>query len=326
MSAAASTPEVSLESNSASEAAPGSWRDAISHEEMLELLKPNDWRSVFTLACTWGMIFACFALVAWFPNPLTILLAVFILGARQLGLAVVMHETSHRTLFSNRKVNDFVGQWLGAYPIWSDCEVYRPYHLQHHAHTGTERDPDLGLATPFPITNKSLWRKVWRDLSGQTGMKFARGSYKRTFGRWSQSADARRAATGVLVTNLALLFILTLAGHPWLYLLWVVAYLTTNTLVTRIRAIAEHAMAPDFSDPLNNTRTTLVRWWERLFIAPNGVNYHLEHHLLMTVPHYNLPKMHALLKERGVIDRACVEEGGYPAILRMAASKAEQPA
>jgi fatty acid desaturase len=52
------------------------------------------------------------------------------------------------------------------------------------------------------------------------------------------------------------------------------------------------------------------------------VNYHLEHHLLMTVPHYHLPRLHALLRERGVLARACVEPAGYGAVLRRAAAKA----
>ena len=92
--------------------------------------------------------------------------------------------------------------------------------------------------------------------------------------------------------------------------------------MTRVRSIAEHALTPNADDPLGNTRTTLARWWERLLIAPNRVNYHLEHHLLMTVPHYKLPQMHALLRERGVLEHACVEREGYRAILRRAASEA----
>jgi fatty acid desaturase len=105
--------------------------------------------------------------------------------------------------------------------------------------------------------------------------------------------------------------------------LWVAAWFTTHTLVTRIRSIAEHALTPDLDDPLGNTRTTVVSWWERLFLAPNRVNYHLEHHLLMTVPHYNLPRMHRLLRERGVLDRACLERG-YWRVLKRAASRAER--
>ena len=133
---------------------------------------------------------------------------------------------------------------------------------------------------------------------------------------------ARRAAVGTLVSNLALVAIFAAVGHPALYLLWVAAWFTTYTLVTRVRAIAEHAMTPaalDPSDPLNNTRTMLARWWERLVVAPNRLNYHLEHHLLMTVPHYNLPRMHHLLAVRGVLEHACVERS-YWSILRRAAS------
>ena len=102
------------------------------------------------------------------------------------------------------------------------------------------------------------------------------------------------------------------------------AWLTTNTLVTRIRSIAEHAMTPDALEPDGRTRTTRADWWERLLIAPNRVNYHLEHHLLITVPHYNLKAMHELLTERGCLANACIETG-YLAVLRRAASKPASP-
>jgi len=296
------------------------WRQALSREDIAGLLEMNDLRSWASVAANWGLTFAAMAAVAVWPNPLTIVAALIVIGTRQLGCAVLMHEASHRSLFSSRAVNDWVGQWLCAYPIWSDLRAYRPYHLQHHAHTGTERDPDLGLIAPFPITRASLRRKVLRDLSGRTGWKFARAAFRRSFGRW-QDPDARRAAIGVATTNAALLGGLAALGHAELYLLWAGAWLTTNTLVTRIRAIAEHALTPDQDDPLRNTRTTVLRWWERLLIAPNRVNYHLEHHLLMTVPHYRLPEMHRLLRERGVLEHACIEPGGYAAVLRNASSK-----
>jgi fatty acid desaturase len=311
MTASASTAEEHLDA---------SWRSALTREEIAGLLEMNDLRAWLAVALNWSLVFAAFGLVAVWPNPLTIVVALFVIGARQLGFAVFMHDASHRALFRNRTVNDWVGNWLCAYPIWSDLYPYRPYHLQHHGHTGGPKDPDLGLVRPFPITGGSLGRKIWRDLSGQTGRKFARGAFKRTFGRYHDDRIARRAAQGVAITNLVLLVILAVLGRPELYLLWVGAWFTTHTLVTRIRSIAEHAMTPDATDPLGNTRTTLARWWERLLIAPNRVNYHLEHHLLMTVPLYNLPRMHRLLRERGVLERACVERG-YLRVLRRAASR-----
>ncbi|HSP99691.1 MAG TPA: fatty acid desaturase family protein [Candidatus Dormibacteraeota bacterium] len=311
MDALASTPQT---------ATPPAWRAALSPEEIHDLLHVRNWRAWLSVATNWGVIFAAFALVAAWPNPLTIVAALFLIGTRQLGGAALMHDAAHRALFRQRGLNDWVGNWLCAYPIWSDTDRYRPYHLQHHAHTGTAQDPDLALVRPFPVTRVSLRRKLWRDLSGQTGRKFARAAFARTFARYREDAAARRAARGVLVTNLVLFAILAAAGHPTLYLLWVIAWLTTHTLVTRIRFIAEHGMTPDLDDPLRNTRTVLPSWWERLLIVPNRLNFHLEHHLLMTVPHYNLARMHRLLRDRGALDDACVERH-YLSILARAGSR-----
>jgi fatty acid desaturase len=307
------------------------WREALSREEIRELLEKNDLRAAFSIAFNWAVVFASMAAVVVWPNPATIVVALLLIGARQLGMAILMHEAAHRALFANRSLNDWAGNWLCAYPVWSDTVPYRRYHLQHHAKTGGTEDPDLGLVTPFPITRTSLRRKVWRDLSGRTGIKFAKGAWRRTFALYGRDPVATTAARGAAVTNLILVAVLAAAGHAELWLLWAGAWLTTNTLVTRIRSIAEHALTPDAEDPLNNVRTTLARWWERLLIAPNYVNYHLEHHLLMTVPHYNLPRMHRLLRRRGALADACVERS-YWRILRRAASKpddgrvAEEPA
>jgi fatty acid desaturase len=310
------------------------WRQILSLEERKELLTIDPLRSWRTIASNWVLIFAAMALVAWRPNVVTIVLALFVIAARQLGLAVVMHEAAHRTLFKSRALNDWAGNWLAAYPVWTDTAPYRNYHLAHHSKTGTIEDPDLGLVTPFPITSASFRRKVWRDLSGQTGIKQAILVYKRDMGigrRRSQRnfgmSGGDRADVGwhkiapVAITNAVLLAILTLAGHPALYLLWVVAWLTTYRLVTRIRAIAEHSVVPDQADPLRNTRTTRARWWERMLIAPNLVNYHYEHHLMMTVPHHNLPKLHRRLREHDLLPEGCFANG-YLEVLRLATSRA----
>ncbi|HIF91577.1 MAG TPA: fatty acid desaturase [Myxococcales bacterium] len=309
------------------------WKEQFTKEELREILAMEDWRSVWTLLVNWGVIFASFALVGWRANPLTIVLALFLIGGRQLGCSIVLHEAAHRSFLSNRKWNDRIGNWFGAYPVWSEVLPYRNYHLVHHAKTGTEADPDLSLTLPFPISKKSFRRKVWRDLSGQTGWKQLAGTFKRDLGigefrnqRNQGLKPGEKPDVGwhklvpVLVSNGVILGILALFARPELYLLWPIALLTTFRLVIRIRSIAEHAMTGPAEDPLRNTRTTLVSWWERLFLAPNFVNYHLEHHLLMTVPHYHLPKMHKLLRERGLLEKALINDGGYRDVLQRAAS------
>ena len=324
------TPETATGHNFENSAPDEPWHEAFTLEEIQSLVHMSDWKSWRTLGVNWSITFAAMALAATWPNPLTILLALFIIGTRQLGLAVIMHEAAHRSFFADKRTNDTVASWLACYPIWSDLHSYRPYHLQHHSKTWTDEDPDRHLALPFPITKQSFKRKVVRDLSGQTGIRFMRFAVRRDLAlaltcegnalERIRLALANPNFRGMLITNGILLGGLTLAGHPWLFLLWVVSYLTTNTLVTRIRAIAEHTMSPDIANPFQNTRTTLASGWERLFIAPNRVNYHLEHHLLMTVPHYNLPRMHRMLAERGLLDGALVTRG-YAGVLDNATSR-----
>jgi len=93
--------------------------------------------------------------------------------------------------------------------------------------------------------------------------------------------------------------------------------MTSQMLVTRIRQIAEHAAVPDVLDvdPRNNTRTLHISWLERLFIAPHGVNYHLEHHMLASVPIYRLRNMHELLLEKGFYKDLKFQKG-YVNLLR----------
>lgn len=304
------------------------WRSVLTRDEIRDLVAIRAHRAWASIVLDWGMIFAALAVVTYWPWPLTlplvVLAALFVIGGRQLGLAILMHDAAHHALFRNRRLNDWAGNWLAAYPTWTDIGPYRAYHLQHHARNYTDEDPDLGLVKPFPITRASLRRKVIRDLTGQTGWKRVRATLSRDLGR-SRGRQARAVGglsnlTGVVVSNLAIFAVCALLLSPWVYLVWAVAWMTTFQLITRIRAIAEHALAPDPADPLRNTRTTEVGLLERIFLAPNGVNFHLEHHLLMTVPHYNLPRLHQMLGARGALDNAWVEPGGYRTVLAEASA------
>jgi len=306
------------------------WLEQFTTDEIRELRAIREHRAWLTLFVNYGLIAASMALVASLPNVFTVVLALFIIGARQLGLAVVMHESAHYTLFKNRKFNDFVGNWLAGYPIYLSANMYRAHHLEHHAKTWTDGDPDLSLATTFPVSKASMARKVIRDLLGITGLKKLIGTTylvvkviggeevdSGTLPMRMERRPAIRMVVGTVLTNLILLGVLWAFGHPLLYLLWFGAWMTTNNLVARIRSIAEHAVVPDSGDPMGQTRTVRAGWLERLLIAPNCVQYHLEHHLVMTVPHYNLPKFHAMMRERGLLEGACVADN-YVQVLRAA--------
>jgi fatty acid desaturase len=86
--------------------------------------------------------------------------------------------------------------------------------------------------------------------------------------------------------------------------LWVLPLITVVQAILRLRAIAEHGATTDFSSPLTAARTNLAPAWLEWLIFPHQVNYHIEHHLYASVPHYHLPRLHRELASRGLLERA----------------------
>ncbi len=283
--------------------------ELLTNEQVQRLRGKSDVVGALLVLHAWALILGSMALFVWWPNPFTFLLAVMVIGGRQLGLAILMHDAAHGLLFANRRLNDFAGAWLCAFPVFTSLSLYRPYHLKHHRFTQQAEDPDLGLSAAFPITRKSLWRKVVRDLTGQTAFTRRREQFQRGIG-------LREG----LIVNAVLWAALAAAGYWWLYpVLWLLPLATWYQLVSRIRNIAEHAVVPDNDDPLRNTRTTYANPIIRLLVAPYWVNYHLEHHLFMFVPCWRLPQAHRALLAAGRREAMEVQPG-YRAVLRMATS------
>lgn len=302
--------------------------ELFSRDEIKELTTTSDLHGAWAVGSTWTVIVMTFGTVAYsweylptWGKVMMCALALAILAGRQLALAILMHDASHHSLFKTKWLNTHLTDWLCARPIWNDVSKYRPYHLKHHAKTSQPDDPDLGLVKNFPITQSSLFRKFFRDLNGQSGLKFLAGRVLMDLEllEWSVSNDPKpiprgdrsnlelaknllKNSSGMLISNAAIFSALWASGHPKLYLLWPLAYITPFPLFIRIRAMAEHAGLETSHSALSNTRTTRAGWLARALVAPIHVNYHIEHHLMASVPHQKLARMHQMLRERQYVD------------------------
>jgi len=294
--------------------------DFFTAEEWAPLSARSSWKGLALVAHAWIVIGAASAMgIVW---PITIPLAAMIIGARQLGLSILMHDAAHGALHPNAKVGDFVAEWL----CLGGVAPYRAYHLQHHKFAQQAEDPDLVLSAPFPISRASLRRKIVRDLTGQTW-------FKQKFGRLASRLKARKPGEALfpiladevyrqrrwLIVNGAFIAAFSVAGVWWgWFALWLLPRATWYQLVTRLRNIAEHALvAKNEPDPLRHARTTHANLVERALIAPYYVNYHCEHHMVMHVPCWNLPRARRILRRDGVTARM---EGasGYWSVLKAA--------
>jgi len=299
-----------------------------SPKEWAPLARRSAWVGPVLVAHAWAVIFAAGAMAVAFP--ITIPLAIAIIGARQLGLAILMHDAAHAALHPDLKVNDWVGNHLTTGGLLG----YRSYHLTHHKYAQQAEDPDLVLSAPFPITRLSLRRKIVRDLTGQTYWKQRwSGLFKRIASRrpdeplWPILKEAvygrRRFLTGMVAT----VAVTAPFGYWWVWpVLWLVPQATWLPMISRLRNIAEHAnVAKDEPDPLRHARSTHANWLERAFLAPYYVNYHCEHHMFMHVPCYHLPRTQRLLAAKGVLPKMLTSPS-YLDVLRLASSKPEKVA
>ncbi len=293
--------------------------DFFSPAQWQRLSERSRWRGLWLVAHCWGVV--ALAMLVGARWPLLIPLCAVVVGTRQLGLFILMHDAAHGLLHPNRRLIDWVGHWLCA----STLREYRPYHLQHHRYVQQAEDPDLVLSAPFPISRASLWRKLWRDLSGQT---FYKQRIAPLFQRAAAGGSAlQRNAQEVArdrqfwLANALGFAVFAAAGWWWLWLaLWAWPMVCWLPAVTRVRNIAEHALVGvDQPDPLRQARTTKAGWVERALVAPYWVNFHAEHHLFTNLPCWQLPKAHALLALTGTTQRMEVQPG-YLQMLRLASS------
>jgi fatty acid desaturase len=299
-------------------------------EEWAPLSARSSWKGLALVAHCWAVIGLAWAGVIaasvyvgpfW---PLTLLISTPIIGGRILGLGILQHDAAHGALHPNQKFGDWVSNWF----CTSGVEAYRKYHLQHHKFAQQAEDPDLVLSAPFPITRRSLRRKIVRDLTGQTW-------FNQRFGGFVSRLKARKAGEPLLpiigreivrqrrwlMVNGAIIALTSAAGFWWAWFaLWLLPRATWYQMITRFRNIAEHALvAKNEPDPLRHARSTHANWLERILIAPYWVNYHCEHHMFMHVPCWNLPKVQQLLRQKGVLERMRTAPG-YLSVLAAASA------
>lgn len=261
------------------------------------------WRSARAIAFDWFIIAVCFAAAIRFPHPAVWIVAGIVITGRQHALLVLMHEGAHFRLHPRRAVNDWIGDWLLAFPFLVSTRGYRNNHIAHHSHLNTDADPDwvrkLAHADwDLPKTKWMLAGVLLRDFFGGgmldqlrsighlRGEKRAArasepGSRSRTLGRTAYYAIVAAAVT---------------AASLWIpvLVLWFLPAFILLPVVLRIRSIAEHFALPGETE-FNSSRNYLGPWWERAFFTPHNVGYHLDHHLFPSIPFYNLPDFHRFL-------------------------------
>ncbi len=274
-------------------------------------------RNAVSVVVLYVMTIGIIGLAVWANHPAVWVLAFLAMGPMIARFNIFMHEAAHRLLFTNRSANDFVGRWFLGFPVFAPIDLYRRGHMAHHREEFGPNEPDIPLYTGYPIKRDSMRRKLTRDALGITGTKLMRGLFR---GLRSENAAIKQQAWKILATQVVILGLFTLAGHPWLYLfLWLLPDLTVWRVMNRLRSIAEHGGMQASADRRNTTHSVRQSLPARLTIVPYNTGWHLAHHVDSGIPFRKLPEYHAELIRSGYVQPP-LEYPTYRALWRKLAS------
>ena len=122
----------------------------IEREVSQRLSRGFAWPTVLLLVVLIAVEAAVIA--AWAAGAMPLVVGMLINSFASYGLYTVVHDAAHRSI-SNRDPRyarwDTICGNVAAQLILLNFAGHRASHLRHHAHTNTDRDPDIGAKGPL---------------------------------------------------------------------------------------------------------------------------------------------------------------------------------
>ena len=249
-------------------------------------------------------------IAAWAGGAMPLLLGMFINSLACYGLYTVVHDAVHRSV-SNRdpkyaRLDTICGN-VAAQLILLSFSGHRSSHLRHHAHTNTDRDPDLAAKGPLvALPIKWLASNVILVLVALPGgVQLASGLKRRLGGEATADSDdsslLAKQSWAARVGVLAVLISIPLDAIVPVVVLWIIP-----ARLTFLYLLFFFVWLPHFpyqhTDRFRNTRITLFPGSTWLLLQQDR---HLIHHLYPSIPWYRYRAAHrelaSLLSERGAV-------------------------
>ncbi|MEU1075108.1 MULTISPECIES: fatty acid desaturase family protein [unclassified Streptomyces] len=253
-------------------------------------------------------VYLCVGISYWF-YPISIIL----IGSTQRAFVNLLHESSHKVLTKNGRLNVTLGTFFSGYTVLHLYNPYRNSHIGfHHRYLGDpEKDPDyefhvgVGIYDHQVSDKKFFIKNIALAVCGMRTLEYV--SYviqdRILFNPKNVAVSMPvRLSTERVVLLLQWAGIIGLcAWQGWLLelaLLWFVPLFTTAIAIGWLSELAEHYPLPE-SENKQILMTRNRHGWaiERFLLGRHHDNYHLVHHLNTGVPFWNMKRAHQVLLE-----------------------------
>lgn len=209
-----------------------------------------------------------------------------------------MHEAAHATLFRSRRANRVAGV-LWASTILVNWSMWRSFHLEHHAHTGSERDPKLKHKLEItrrrhylllPIGGLAFMAELWVQSLGTLVGRFP------AFGRTQKGRAGIRIDAALLLALTVTVSVLLVVAPSLVVKVWLAPLLVTFCVALPATGVSEHYRCSLDGEVFATTRSVRSNRLFRFLVWNN--NFHVAHHLVPSVPFHHAPTLHAYLEPR----------------------------
>lgn len=268
-----------------------------------KLTKVNDKTAALHLALRISVeVFLIYLLFRFQNNILLLGVTTLMLGFVHSfwGYAGYAHELFHRRVFSSNRLNKSLFRFSSAI-TYSNRAFFEASHMHHHSSTFSDDDDeghslqrwDVVSVTRYALFDYAfMWRKVTYTLKNALGIIPAAFS--------AEKKNIRQAACEVVFVNALIYITIFLISQSWIVLISYFIAQFSCQLPNRMLAQAQHLGLENQKDdgPLGHSRTIKLPTW--LALLYSNMNYHCEHHLIPSVPYYNLPELNKCLKQAGI--------------------------
>lgn len=265
-------------------------------------------------ATTWLTIGLAIAAALHFHNIFVTVFAIYIVATRQNLLGLMIHEQTHY-LGLKGKYGDWIANLLVAYPLLAmSIEGYAKIHLRHHRYYFSQQDPDFlrkqGPEWTFPMAPGKLGLLLLSDVTGVSFIRFllrpkAKEGGANTFNRRNPSPKWLKPAFLFTVA-----VILTLVGGWTSFLLfWMLPLVTILPAIVRWGAICEHAYGEEGASVEETSPIIMPTLLSKIFLPNMNFAMHPYHHFFPGVAFCNLPALHRVFEEAGLIHQPMLFSG-----------------
>jgi fatty acid desaturase len=239
--------------------------------------------------------------------------ALILIGSTQRAFVNLLHESSHKVLTKNQRLNVTLGTLFSGYLVLHLYTPYRNSHIGwHHRYLGDpEKDPDynfhlgVGIYDHQVSDKKFFFKNIALAVLGLRTVEYVKYVVQDRILFSSKDLTVSmpvRFSTERIVLPLQWVGIVGVcAWQGWLLellLFWIVPLFTTAIVIGWLSELAEHYPLPE-SENKQILMTRNRHGWaiERFLLGRHHDNYHLVHHLNMGVPFWNMKRAHQVLLE-----------------------------